>query len=139
MVDGQGDGVYDAAQTDVQQVPGGLLEVAVGVEFRTQVVGARAETGIGTKSLYCHQYFAACRRPGRCWSTTLGYLQDMVDTAVQLLGFLEQMVQLGPVGNVRLDKSGRGAGRFSGGSNIGVDNGSAERKQESDGSETDAR
>lgn len=47
MVNSQGDRVHDTAQTDVQQVPRGLLEIAIGVKLGAKVVGTGAETGIG--------------------------------------------------------------------------------------------
>lgn len=47
VVNGQGDGAHDAPQADVQQVPGGLLEVAIGVDLGAKVVCAGADTGIG--------------------------------------------------------------------------------------------
>lgn len=59
VVDGQGDGVHDALQADVHQVPGGLLQVAIGVEVGAQVVGAGAETGIGAIEF--------------CWWSVWGY------------------------------------------------------------------
>lgn len=68
---------------------------------------------------------------------TMNYLQDVVDSAVELLGLLEKGVQLGPVGDVGLDKGGFGPGGVGRGRNIRVDDRGADREQESHRGEAD--
>lgn len=62
----------------------------------------------------------------------------MVDAAVQFLGFLEQGVQLGPVGDIRLDIGGLGPSRVGRRRNIRVDDCGAEGQQQCHCGETDA-
>lgn len=88
-----------------------LLELPSLVGSETEVVGARANAGI---------------------------CEDIVDAAVVLVGGLEEGAEVGPDGDVGLDKgkSGRG-GRLRGRVDVAADYGGAKGEEEGDCCEAD--
>lgn len=112
VVQTQSHGVHDTLLADIDQVVCGLLEVTVGVDIGGEVVGLGTETSVG---------------------------ENVVDTAVSLLGLLEEDVEISPACYVGLDPGVSGALGGGGGGDIAVEDKGSEREQELDGSQTDTR
>lgn len=89
----------------------GLHEVAVGVDLRGEVVGARPKSGVG---------------------------EDVIDMPVQVLGFAEKGVERGPVGYVGLDEGVYARGGRCWGVYVAVDDRCTVGEEEIYGGEADA-
>lgn len=108
----QDGGVYDALETDINQLMAWLLELPSLVGSEAEVVSARADASI---------------------------CEDIVDAAVVLVGGLEEGAEVRPAGDVGLDE-GEGWGGYGvgGGVDVAADYGGAKGEEEGDCCEANA-
>lgn len=108
----QDGGVHEASKTDIDQLIAWLLDLSSLVDSKAEVVSTRADASIR---------------------------EDIVDAAVVLVGGLEEGAEVGPDGDVGLDKGESGRdGQLHGRVDVAADYGGAKGEEEGDCCEANA-